>query len=139
MPAAGALFDDASAARLGPGAVLALADGLLSISLSPRSSLAPGDVLIVAQRPGAPALVDAASGAPFANGALAAVAASPGTPPPTATIAGPSTVGGVCPGGAVSVGGAAFDALTPEQEHQAFLSRLLLMLGSFVIMCLLLF
>jgi len=110
VPAAGALFDDASAARLGPGAVLALADGLLSISLSPRSSLAPGDVLIVAQRPGAPALVDAASGAPFANGALAAVAASPGTPPPTATIAGPSTVGGVCPGGSVSVGGAAFDA-----------------------------
>jgi E3 ubiquitin-protein ligase RNF5 len=36
-------------------------------------------------------------------------------------------------------GGAAFDALTPEQAHQAFLSRLLLMLGSFVIMCLLLF
>jgi E3 ubiquitin-protein ligase RNF5 len=31
------------------------------------------------------------------------------------------------------------DALTPEQQHQAFLSRLLLMLGSFVIMCLLLF
>eukprot|EP01026_Neomeris_dumetosa_P068115 TRINITY_DN66613_c0_g1_i2.p3 TRINITY_DN66613_c0_g1~~TRINITY_DN66613_c0_g1_i2.p3 ORF type:complete len:150 (-),score=11.94 TRINITY_DN66613_c0_g1_i2:591-1040(-) len=28
---------------------------------------------------------------------------------------------------------------TPEQQHQAFLSRLLLMLGSFVIMCLLLF
>eukprot|EP00884_Botryococcus_braunii_P014137 jgi/Botrbrau1/22724/Bobra.0132s0063.1 len=31
------------------------------------------------------------------------------------------------------------DPLTPEQQHQAFLSRLLLMLGSFVIMCLLLF
>lgn len=31
------------------------------------------------------------------------------------------------------------DQLTPEQHHQAFLSRLLLMLGSFVIMCLLLF
>ncbi|GLI62730.1 hypothetical protein VaNZ11_005460 [Volvox africanus] len=31
------------------------------------------------------------------------------------------------------------EALTPEQQHQAFLSRLLLMLGSFVIMCLLLF
>lgn len=31
------------------------------------------------------------------------------------------------------------DHLTPEQQHQAFLSRLLLMLGSFVIMCLLLF
>lgn len=30
-------------------------------------------------------------------------------------------------------------AMTPEQQHQAFLSRLLLMLGSFVIMCLLLF
>ena len=29
--------------------------------------------------------------------------------------------------------------MTPEQQHQAFLSRLLLMLGSFVIMCLLLF
>jgi E3 ubiquitin-protein ligase RNF5 len=27
----------------------------------------------------------------------------------------------------------------PEQQHQVFLSRLLLMLGSFVIMCLLLF
>lgn len=25
--------------------------------------------------------------------------------------------------------------LTPEQQHQAFLSRLLLMLGSFIIMC----
>lgn len=31
------------------------------------------------------------------------------------------------------------DPMTPEQQHQAFLSRLLLMLGSFVIMCLLLF
>lgn len=31
------------------------------------------------------------------------------------------------------------EALAPEQQHQAFLSRLLLMLGSFVIMCLLLF
>lgn len=31
------------------------------------------------------------------------------------------------------------EPLTPEQQHQAFLSRLLLMLGSFVIMCLLLF
>ncbi|GAX75843.1 hypothetical protein CEUSTIGMA_g3286.t1 [Chlamydomonas eustigma] len=30
------------------------------------------------------------------------------------------------------------EAVTPEQQHQAFLSRLLLMLGSFVIMCLLL-
>lgn len=30
------------------------------------------------------------------------------------------------------------EPLTPEQQHQAFLSRLLLMLGSFVIMCLLL-
>lgn len=30
-------------------------------------------------------------------------------------------------------------SMTPEQQHQAFLSRLLLMLGSFVIMCLLLF
>jgi len=29
--------------------------------------------------------------------------------------------------------------LTPEQQRQAFLSRLLIMLGSFVIMCLLLF
>jgi E3 ubiquitin-protein ligase RNF5 len=28
---------------------------------------------------------------------------------------------------------------SPEQQQQAFLSRLLLMLGSFVIMCLLLF
>jgi len=27
------------------------------------------------------------------------------------------------------------EPLTPEQQHQAFLSRLLLMLGSFVIMC----
>lgn len=36
-------------------------------------------------------------------------------------------------------GGAYVEALTPEQQHQAFLSRLLLMLGSFVIMCLLLF
>lgn len=35
--------------------------------------------------------------------------------------------------------GGYFEALTPEQQHQAFLSRLLLMLGSFVIMCLLLF
>jgi len=31
------------------------------------------------------------------------------------------------------------EALASEQQHQAFLSRLLLMLGSFVIMCLLLF
>lgn len=31
------------------------------------------------------------------------------------------------------------DYVSPEQQHQAFLSRLLLMLGSFVIMCLLLF
>lgn len=31
------------------------------------------------------------------------------------------------------------EQLTPEQQHQVFLSRLLLMLGSFVIMCLLLF
>ncbi|MEW5308467.1 MAG: hypothetical protein WDW38_000427 [Sanguina aurantia] len=31
------------------------------------------------------------------------------------------------------------DVLAQEQQHQAFLSRLLLMLGSFVIMCLLLF
>jgi E3 ubiquitin-protein ligase RNF5 len=31
------------------------------------------------------------------------------------------------------------DARSPEQQQQAFLSRLLLMLGSFVIMCLLLF
>lgn len=31
------------------------------------------------------------------------------------------------------------ELLTQEQQHQAFLSRLLLMLGSFVIMCLLLF
>jgi E3 ubiquitin-protein ligase RNF5 len=30
-------------------------------------------------------------------------------------------------------------ASTPDQQHQAFLSRLLLMLGSFVIMCLLVF
>lgn len=30
-------------------------------------------------------------------------------------------------------------AMTPEQQHQAFLSRLLLLLGSFVILCLLLF
>lgn len=36
-------------------------------------------------------------------------------------------------------GQAFVEALTPEQQHQAFLSRLLLMLGSFVIMCLLLF
>ncbi|KAI3429801.1 hypothetical protein D9Q98_010114 [Chlorella vulgaris] len=36
-------------------------------------------------------------------------------------------------------GGAYVEPLTPEQQHQAFLSRLLLMLGSFVIMCLLLF
>jgi E3 ubiquitin-protein ligase RNF5 len=31
------------------------------------------------------------------------------------------------------------EPLSPEQQQQAFLSRLLLMLGSFVIMCLLLF
>ncbi|KAG1676171.1 hypothetical protein FOA52_005012 [Chlamydomonas sp. UWO 241] len=31
------------------------------------------------------------------------------------------------------------EGLSPEQQHQAFLSRLLLMMGSFVIMCLLLF
>lgn len=31
--------------------------------------------------------------------------------------------------------GAYAEPLTPEQQHQAFLSRLLLMLGSFVIMC----
>jgi E3 ubiquitin-protein ligase RNF5 len=30
------------------------------------------------------------------------------------------------------------DPMTPEQQHQAFLSRLLLMIGSFCIMCLLL-
>lgn len=35
--------------------------------------------------------------------------------------------------------GFADQQLSPEQQHQAFLSRLLLMLGSFVIMCLLLF
>lgn len=39
---------------------------------------------------------------------------------------------------AAGAGGYA-EPLTPEQQHQAFLSRLLLMLGSFVIMCLLLF
>lgn len=38
-----------------------------------------------------------------------------------------------------SRGGEYSEQLTPEQQHQAFLSRLLLMLGSFVIMCLLLF
>jgi hypothetical protein len=32
------------------------------------------------------------------------------------------------------VNGAYAEPLTPEQQHQAFLSRLLLMLGSFVIM-----
>ncbi|KAL4436132.1 hypothetical protein ABPG77_005580 [Micractinium sp. CCAP 211/92] len=36
-------------------------------------------------------------------------------------------------------GNGGYEPLTPEQQHQAFLSRLLLMLGSFVIMCLLLF
>lgn len=35
--------------------------------------------------------------------------------------------------------GGGSEPLTQEQQHQAFLSRLLLMLGSFVIMCLLLF
>jgi len=48
------------------------------------------------------------------------------------------------PGAAGAAGSAAAAAahgldLTPEQQHQAFLSRLLLMLGSFVIVCLLLF
>ncbi|KAK3251952.1 hypothetical protein CYMTET_38732 [Cymbomonas tetramitiformis] len=38
-----------------------------------------------------------------------------------------------------SVGWLYQEQLTPEQQHQVFLSRLLLMLGSFVIMCLLLF
>jgi E3 ubiquitin-protein ligase RNF5 len=32
------------------------------------------------------------------------------------------------------VNGGYAEPLTPEQQHQAFLSRLLLMLGSFVIM-----
>lgn len=36
-------------------------------------------------------------------------------------------------------GGSHGSAMTPEQQHQAFLSRLLLLLGSFVILCLLLF
>lgn len=36
-------------------------------------------------------------------------------------------------------GGGFVEPLSSEQQHQAFLSRLLLMLGSFVIMCLLLF
>ncbi|CAD7698501.1 unnamed protein product [Ostreobium quekettii] len=36
-------------------------------------------------------------------------------------------------------GGGHGSAMTPEQQHQAFLSRLLLLLGSFVILCLLLF
>ena len=36
-------------------------------------------------------------------------------------------------------GGGHGGAMTPEQQHQAFLSRLLLLLGSFVILCLLLF
>jgi hypothetical protein len=39
-------------------------------------------------------------------------------------------------GGGAGGGG---DTMGPEQQHQVFLSRLLLMLGSFVIMCLLLF
>ncbi|GMH37418.1 hypothetical protein BSKO_05291 [Bryopsis sp. KO-2023] len=36
-------------------------------------------------------------------------------------------------------GGGQGAPMTPEQQHQAFLSRLLLLLGSFVILCLLLF
>ena len=69
-------------------------------------------------------------------------------PPPPPTL--PPGAGGGAGGGlgllpalfgvAPAAGaGAAFEPLTPEQAHQAFLSRLLLMLGSFVIMCLLLF
>eukprot|EP00210_Caulerpa_lentillifera_P005980 g5715.t1 len=36
-------------------------------------------------------------------------------------------------------GGPQGAGMTPEQQHQAFLTRLLLLLGSFVILCLLLF
>jgi E3 ubiquitin-protein ligase RNF5 len=42
-------------------------------------------------------------------------------------------------GGAMYGGAMYGEPLSPEQQQQAFLSRLLLMLGSFVIMCLLLF
>jgi len=38
-----------------------------------------------------------------------------------------------------TLGGAEGAQMTPEQRHQAFLTRLLLLLGSFVIICLLLF
>eukprot|EP00967_Tisochrysis_lutea_P144162 scaffold268797_cov32-Tisochrysis_lutea.AAC.2 len=41
--------------------------------------------------------------------------------------------------GQPSLGDDATDQLSPEQVQQAFLSRLLLLLGSFVILCLLLF
>lgn len=41
--------------------------------------------------------------------------------------------------GSNSGGGGVVEPLTPEQRHEAFMSRFLLVLGSFVIMCLLLF
>jgi E3 ubiquitin-protein ligase RNF5 len=45
-----------------------------------------------------------------------------------------------CHAGGGAHGGVMYgEPLSPEQQQQAFLSRLLLMLGSFVIMCLLLF
>ncbi|KAF5841561.1 hypothetical protein DUNSADRAFT_12258 [Dunaliella salina] len=61
--------------------------------------------------------------------------------PPTPAPAQPTSQG-VLPalfGFQLGPGQGYVEALTPEQQHQAFLSRLLLMLGSFVIMCLLLF
>uniref|UniRef100_A0A7S3QTB6 RING-type E3 ubiquitin transferase n=1 Tax=Dunaliella tertiolecta TaxID=3047 RepID=A0A7S3QTB6_DUNTE len=66
---------------------------------------------------------------------------TPVTPQPTAAPAQPTSQG-VLPalfGFQLGPGQGYVEALTPEQQHQAFLSRLLLMLGSFVIMCLLLF
>ena len=63
----------------------------------------------------------------------------PAAPPPGAAPGGQQGVLPALFGFQLGPGQGYVEALTPEQQHQAFLSRLLLMLGSFVIMCLLLF
>lgn len=51
----------------------------------------------------------------------------------------PGDVGGATNEGSGERGDARAGVLTPEEVQQAFLSRMLLMLGSFVVLCLVLF
>eukprot|EP00884_Botryococcus_braunii_P012425 jgi/Botrbrau1/21183/Bobra.0061s0074.1 len=93
------MFDEASARLLKSSSLFFQGSDFqtLWIALDPANSVVPGSALVIRQDPSRPVLLDTAFGSPFLDGTIpGGVQANTSATPPTAVIAGPTSLPASC-------------------------------------------